>query len=163
MSVVYSSVAKEDEDFKKAKELADQFAEMTGRRPRIMIAKMGQDGHDRGAKVVATGYADLGFDVDMGPLFQTPEETAKQAVENDVHVVGVSSLAAGHKTLVPAVIAELKKLGREDILVYVGGVIPHQDYQFLFDAGAIAVFGPGTKVPTSAIQVLEILIDLAKK
>ena len=115
---------------------------------------MGQDGHDRGAKVVATGYADLGFDVDMGPLFQTPEETAKQAVENDVHVVGVSSLAAGHKTLVPAVIAELKKLGREDILVYVGGVIPHQDY---------AVFGPGTKVPTSAIQVLEILIDLAKK
>ena len=145
VSGVYSSVAKEDEDFKKAKELADQFAEMTGRRPRIMIAKMGQDGHDRGAKVVATGYADLGFDVDMGPLFQTPEETAKQAVENDVHVVGVSSLAAGHKTLVPAVIAELKKLGREDILVYVGGVIPHQDYQFLFDAGAIAVFGPGTK------------------
>ena len=163
VSGVYSSVAKEDEDFKKAKELADQFAEMTGRRPRIMIAKMGQDGHDRGAKVVATGYADLGFDVDMGPLFQPPEETAKQAVENDVHVVGVSSLAAGHKTLVPAVIAELKKLGREDILVYVGGVIPHQDYQFLFDAGAIAVFGPGTKVSKSAIQVLEILIDLAKK
>ena len=163
VSGVYSSVAKEDEDFKKAKELADQFAEMTGRRPRIMIAKMGQDGHDRGAKVVATGYADLGFDVDMGPLFQTPEETAKQAVENDVHVVGVSSLAAGHKTLVPAVIAELKKLGREDILVYVGGVIPHQDYQFLFDAGAIAVFGPGTKVSKNAIQVLEILIDLAKK
>ena len=163
VSGVYSSVAKEDEDFKKAKELADQFAEMTGRRPRIMIAKMGQDGHDRGAKVVATGYADLGFGVDMGPLFQTPEETAKQAVENDVHVVGVSSLAAGHKTLVPAVIAELKKLGREDILVYVGGVIPHQDYQFLFDAGAIAVFGPGTKVSKSAIQVLEILIDLAKK
>ena len=163
VSGVYSSVAKEDEDFRKAKELADQFSEMTGRRPRIMIAKMGQDGHDRGAKVVATGYADLGFDVDMGPLFQTPEETAKQAVENDVHVVGVSSLAAGHKTLVPAVIAELKKLGREDILVYVGGVIPHQDYQFLFDAGAIAVFGPGTKVSKSAIQVLEILIDLAKK
>ena len=163
VSGVYSSVAKEDEDFQKAKELANQFAEMTGRRPRIMIAKMGQDGHDRGAKVVATGYADLGFDVDMGPLFQTPEETAKQAVENDVHVVGVSSLAAGHKTLVPAVIAELKKLGREDILVYVGGVIPHQDYQFLFDAGAIAVFGPGTKVSKSAIQVLEILIDLAKK
>ena len=163
VSGVYSSIAKEDEDFQKAKKLADQFAEMTGRRPRIMIAKMGQDGHDRGAKVVATGYADLGFDVDMGPLFQTPEETAKQAVENDVHVVGVSSLAAGHKTLVPAVIAELKKLGREDILVYVGGVIPHQDYQFLFDAGAIAVFGPGTKVSKSAIQVLEILIDLAKK
>ena len=163
VSGVYSSIAKEDEDFQKAKKLADQFAEMTGRRPRIMIAKMGQDGHDRGAKVVATGYADLGFYVDMGPLFQTPEETAKQAVENDVHVVGVSSLAAGHKTLVPAVIAELKKLGREDILVYVGGVIPHQDYQFLFDAGAIAVFGPGTKVSKSAIQVLEILIDLAKK
>ena len=163
VSGVYSSIAKEDEDFQKAKQLADQFAEMTGRRPRIMIAKMGQDGHDRGAKVVATGYADLGFDVDMGPLFQTPEETAKQAVENDVHVVGVSSLAAGHKTLVPAVIAELKKLGREDILVYVGGVIPHQDYQFLFDAGAVAVFGPGTKVSKSAIQILEILIDLAKK
>ena len=163
VSGVYSSIAKEDEDFQKAKQLADQFAEMTGRRPRIMIAKMGQDGHDRGAKVVATGYADLGFDVDMGPLFQTPEETAKQAVENDVHVVGVSSLAAGHKTLVPAVIAELTKLGREDILVYVGGVIPHQDYQFLFDAGAVAVFGPGTKVSKSAIQILEILIDLAKK
>lgn len=163
VSGVYSSVANEDEDFKKAKELADEFAELTGRRPRIMIAKMGQDGHDRGAKVVATGYADMGFDVDMGPLFQTPAETAKQAVENDVHVIGVSSLAAGHKTLVPAVIEELKKLGREDILVYVGGVIPHQDYQFLFDAGAIAVFGPGTKVSKSAIQVLEVLLDLAKK
>ncbi|MDL2251741.1 methylmalonyl-CoA mutase [Odoribacter sp. OttesenSCG-928-J03] len=163
VSGVYSSVANEDKDFRKAKEMADQFAEMTGRRPRIMIAKMGQDGHDRGAKVVATGYADMGFDVDMGPLFQTPEETAKQAVENDVHIVGVSSLAAGHKTLVPAVIAELKKLGREDILVYVGGVIPHQDYQFLFDAGAIAVFGPGTKVSASAISVLEILMQLAKK
>ena len=163
VSGVYSSVAKEDEDFKRAKELADQFAELTGRRPRIMIAKMGQDGHDRGAKVVATGYADIGFDVDMGPLFQTPEETAKQAVENDVHVVGVSSLAAGHKTLVPAVINELKKLGREDILVYVGGVIPHQDYQFLFDAGAVAIFGPGTKVSKSAIQILEILLELAKK
>lgn len=163
VSGVYSSIADEDEDFKKAKRMADEFAELTGRRPRIMIAKMGQDGHDRGAKVVATGYADMGFDVDMGPLFQTPEETAKQAVENDVHVVGVSSLAAGHKTLVPAVIGELKKLGREDILVYVGGVIPHQDYQYLFDAGAIAVFGPGTKVPKSAIQVLEILLELAKK
>lgn len=163
VSGVYSSVANEDKDFKKAKEMADEFAELTGRRPRIMIAKMGQDGHDRGAKVVATGYADMGFDVDMGPLFQTPAETAKQAVENDVHVIGVSSLAAGHKTLVPAVIEELKKLGREDILVYVGGVIPHQDYQFLFDAGAIAVFGPGTKVSKSAIQVLEILLQLAKK
>ncbi|MDR0765682.1 MAG: methylmalonyl-CoA mutase [Odoribacteraceae bacterium] len=163
VSGVYSNVAGEDADFKRAKELTDRFAELTGRRPRIMIAKMGQDGHDRGAKVVATGYADLGFDVDMGPLFQTPEETARQAVENDVHVVGVSSLAAGHKTLVPAVVAELKKLGREDILVYVGGVIPHQDYQFLFDAGAIAVFGPGTKVPASAIQVLEILLQLNRK
>ena len=163
VSGVYSSVAGEDADFAKAKALTDEFAELTGRRPRIMIAKMGQDGHDRGAKVVATGYADMGFDVDMGPLFQTPEETAKQAVENDVHVVGVSSLAAGHKTLVPAVIAELKKLGREDILVYVGGVIPHQDYQFLFDAGAIAVFGPGTKVSKSAIQVMDILLQLAKK
>ena len=163
VSGVYSSIAKEDEDFKKAKEMADEFAELTGRRPRIMIAKMGQDGHDRGAKVVATGYADLGFDVDMGPLFQTPEETAKEAVENDVHVVGVSSLAAGHKTLVPAVINELKKLGREDILVYVGGVIPHQDYQFLFDAGAVAVFGPGTKVSKSAIQILEILLQLHRK
>ena len=155
VSGVYSSVAGEDADFEKAKAMTDEFAELTGRRPRIMIAKMGQDGHDRGAKVVATGYADMGFDVDMGPLFQTPEETAKQAVENDVHVVGVSSLAAG--------IAELKKLGREDILVYVGGVIPHQDYQFLFDAGAIAVFGPGTKVSKSAIQVMEILLQLARK
>ena len=163
VSGVYSSVAGEDADFEKAKAMTDEFAELTGRRPRIMIAKMGQDGHDRGAKVVATGYADMGFDVDMGPLFQTPEETAKQAVENDVHVVGVSSLAAGHKKLVPAVIAELKKLGREDILVYVGGVIPHQDYQFLFDAGAIAVFGPGTKVSKSAIQVMEILLQLARK
>ena len=163
VSGVYSSVAGDDADFEKAKALTDEFAELTGRRPRIMIAKMGQDGHDRGAKVVATGYADMGFDVDMGPLFQTPEETAKQAVENDVHVIGVSSLAAGHKTLVPAVIAELKKLGREDILVYVGGVIPHQDYQFLFDAGAIAVFGPGTKVSKSAIQVMDILLQLAKK
>ena len=163
VSGVYSSVAGEDADFEKAKAMTDEFAELTGRRPRIMIAKMGQDGHDRGAKVVATGYADMGFDVDMGPLFQTPEETAKQAVENDVHVVGVSSLAAGHKTLVPAVINELKKLGREDILVYVGGVIPHQDYQFLFDAGAIAVFGPGTKVSKSSIQVMDILLQLAKK
>ena len=163
VSGVYSSIADEDEDFKKAKTMTDEFAELTGRRPRIMIAKMGQDGHDRGAKVVATGFADMGFDVDMGPLFQTPEETAKQAVENDVHIVGVSSLAAGHKTLVPAVINELKKLGREDILVYVGGVIPHQDYQFLFDAGAVAVFGPGTKVSKSAIEVMKILLELAKK
>ena len=127
-----------------------------------MIAKMGQDGHDRGAKVVATGYADIGFDVDMGPLFQTPAETARQAVENDVHVVGVSSLAAGHKTLVPQIIKELEKLGRPDIMVVVGGVIPHQDYQFLYDAGAAAIFGPGTIVSDSAIKMLELLIAMRK-
>ena len=158
VSGVYSSIAKEDEDFQKAKKLADQFAEMTGRRPRIMIAKMGQDGHDRGAKVVATGYADLGFDVDMGPLFQTPAEAARQAVENDVHVMGVSSLAAGHKTLVPQVIEELKKLGREDIIVIAGGVIPAQDYDFLYKAGVAAIFGPGTSVSKAAVQILEILL-----
>jgi methylmalonyl-CoA mutase len=124
-----------------------------------MIAKMGQDGHDRGAKVVSTGYADVGFDVDMGPLFQTPDEAAKQAVENDVHVLGVSSLAAGHKTLVPSVIAELKKLGREDILVIAGGVIPSQDYQFLYDAGVAAIFGPGTSVSKAAIAILELLLE----
>ena len=159
VSGVYSAAIKNDENFKKAKLLADAFAEQEGRRPRIMIAKMGQDGHDRGAKVVATGYADVGFDVDIGPLFQTPAEAAKQAVENDVHILGVSSLAAGHKTLVPQVIEELKKHGREDIMVIVGGVIPKQDYQFLFDAGAIAIFGPGTKISEAAIQILEILID----
>ncbi|MCG9973163.1 methylmalonyl-CoA mutase [Christiangramia crocea] len=158
-SGVYSKEMKDNSSFNKARELADKFAEMEGRRPRIMIAKMGQDGHDRGAKVVATGYADLGFDVDIGPLFQTPAEAAQQAVENDVHILGVSSLAAGHKTLVPQVIEELKKLGREDIMVIVGGVIPSQDYQFLFDAGAVAVFGPGTKISDAAIQLLEILID----
>ena len=158
-SGVYSKEIKNDESFKKAQELADKFAEQDGRRPRIMIAKMGQDGHDRGAKVVATGYADVGFDVDIGPLFQTPQEAAKQAVENDVHILGVSSLAAGHKTLVPQVIEELKKYGRDDIMVIVGGVIPKQDYQFLFDAGAIAVFGPGTKISEAAIKILEILID----
>jgi methylmalonyl-CoA mutase len=158
-SGVYSKEIKDDASFKKAKELADQFAEQDGRRPRIMIAKMGQDGHDRGAKVVATGYADVGFDVDIGPLFQTPQEAAKQAVENDVHILGVSSLAAGHKTLVPQVIEELKKYGRDDIMVIVGGVIPKQDYQYLFDAGAIAVFGPGTKISEAAIKILEILID----
>ncbi|WP_298157231.1 methylmalonyl-CoA mutase [Flavobacterium sp.] len=157
-SGVYSKEIKNDESFAKAKQLADAFAKTEGRRPRIMIAKMGQDGHDRGAKVVATGYADVGFDVDIGPLFQTPAEAAKQAVENDVHILGVSSLAAGHKTLVPQVIAELKKYGREDIMVIVGGVIPAQDYQFLFDAGAVAVFGPGTKISEAAIQILEILI-----
>ena len=158
-SGVYSKEIKDDDSFKKARELADKFAEQDGRRPRIMIAKMGQDGHDRGAKVVATGYADVGFDVDIGPLFQTPKEAAKQAVENDVHILGVSSLAAGHKTLVPQVIEELKKYGREDIMVIVGGVIPKQDYQFLFDAGAVAVFGPGTKISETAIKILEILID----
>ncbi|MEY8869032.1 methylmalonyl-CoA mutase [Meridianimaribacter flavus] len=158
-SGVYSKEIKDDESFKKAKELADKFAEQDGRRPRIMIAKMGQDGHDRGAKVVATGYADVGFDVDIGPLFQTPQEAAKQAVENDVHILGVSSLAAGHKTLVPQVIEALKNYGRDDIMVIVGGVIPKQDYQYLFDAGAVAVFGPGTKISDAAIKILEILID----
>lgn len=158
-SGVYSKEIKDDSSFKKARALADTFAEQEGRRPRIMIAKMGQDGHDRGAKVVATGYADVGFDVDIGPLFQTPKEAAKQAVENDVHILGVSSLAAGHKTLVPQVIEELKKYGREDIMVIVGGVIPKQDYQYLFDSGAVAVFGPGTKISDAAIKILEILID----
>lgn len=158
-SGVYSKEIKDDKSFEKAKQLADIFAKQEGRRPRIMIAKMGQDGHDRGAKVVATGYADVGFDVDIGPLFQTPAEAAKQAVENDVHILGVSSLAAGHKTLVPQVIEELKKYGREDIMVIVGGVIPTQDYQFLFDAGAVAVFGPGTKISEAAIKILEILIE----
>jgi methylmalonyl-CoA mutase len=157
-SGVYSKEIKDDKSFEKAKQMADEFAMQEGRRPRIMIAKMGQDGHDRGAKVVATGYADVGFDVDIGPLFQTPAEAAKQAIENDVHILGVSSLAAGHKTLVPQVIEELKKYGREDIMVVVGGVIPAQDYQFLFDAGAVAVFGPGTKISEAAIKILEILI-----
>lgn len=158
-SGVYSKEIKQDNSFIKAREKANKFAEQDGRRPRIMIAKMGQDGHDRGAKVVATGYADIGFDVDIGPLFQTPEEAAKQAVENDVHILGVSSLAAGHKTLVPKVIEELKKYGREDIMVIVGGVIPKQDYDFLYEAGAVAVFGPGTKIGEAAIELLDILID----
>ncbi len=157
ISNVYSSQTKESDAFKRAQELTDKFAKMEGRRPRVMVAKMGQDGHDRGAKVVATGYADMGFDVDMGPLFQTPAEAAKQAVENDVHIFGASSLAAGHKTLLPQVIEELKKLGREDIMVVAGGVIPPQDYQFLFDAGVAAVFGPGTPVSTSAIRMMELL------
>jgi methylmalonyl-CoA mutase len=156
---VYSREIKEDGSFKKAQELADRFAEQDGRRPRIMVAKMGQDGHDRGAKVVATGYADLGFDVDIGPLFQTPKETAKQAVENDVHILGISSLAGGHKTLVPEVIKELKNYGREDIMVIVGGVVPKQDYPFLKEAGATAVFGPGTKISDAAIQILELLLE----
>jgi len=159
ISGVYSSIAMEDNDFIEAKDLADRLAEIVGRRPRIMIAKMGQDGHDRGAKVVATAYADLGFDVDIGPLFQTPEEAAKQAVENDVHIVGISSLAAGHKTLVPKVIEELKKLEREDIMVIAGGVIPKQDYAFLYDAGVAGVYGPGTKIPLAAKQILELLIE----
>lgn len=155
---VYKLETKDGTEFQKAGELAGRFAEMEGRQPRIMIVKMGQDGHDRGAKVVATGYADIGFDVDLGPLFQTPEEAAKQAAENDVHVLGVSSLAAGHKTLVPAVIEELKKLGRDDIMVVVGGVIPVQDYQFLYDAGAVAIFGPGTRITAAAVKILELLI-----
>lgn len=159
ISGVYSSESMGDKDFIKAKELADQFAELDGRRPRIMIAKMGQDGHDRGAKVVSTAYADMGFDVDIGPLFQTPAEAAKQAVENDVHILGVSSLAAGHKTLVPQVIDELKKLGREDILVIVGGVVPKQDYDYLFKAGAVGIFGPGTKISKAAQEILELMIE----
>ena len=158
ISGVYSSETKKDADFVKACELAEAFAKKEGRQPRIMVAKMGQDGHDRGAKVVATGYADCGFDVDMGPLFQTPAEAARQAVENDVHVMGVSSLAAGHKTLVPQVIEELKKLGREDIIVIAGGVIPAQDYDFLYKAGVAAIFGPGTSVAKAAVQILEILL-----
>jgi len=158
ISGVYASESGDDATYKDAKALADKFAKLEGRQPRIMIAKMGQDGHDRGAKVVATGYADIGFDVDMGPLFQTPAEAAKQAVENDVHVVGVSSLAAGHKTLVPQIIAELKKLGREDILVIAGGVIPAQDYDFLYKSGVVAIFGPGTSVPVAAKKILEVLI-----
>lgn len=159
VSGVYSSEAMEDVDFIKGKELATQFAQLEGRQPRIMVAKMGQDGHDRGAKIIATSFADLGFDVDIGPLFQTPAEAAKQAVENDVHILGVSSLAAGHKTLVPHVIAELKKLGREDIMVIVGGVIPQQDYDYLFKSGAVGVFGPGTKISKAAQEILGIMIE----
>jgi methylmalonyl-CoA mutase len=160
ISGVYSSEYKSDDDYKEARALVARFAEREGRQPRIMIAKMGQDGHDRGAKVVSTGYADIGFDVDIGPLFQTPAEAAKQAVENDVHILGVSSLAAGHKTLVPQVIEELKKLGREDILVIAGGVIPPQDYQFLYEAGVAAIFGPGTSISKAAKQILEILLEI---
>ena len=159
ISGVYSKEIKNDKEFKEAKELANKFAELEGRRPRIMIAKLGQDGHDRGAKVVSTGYADLGFDVDIGPLFQTPKEAVKQAIENDVHILGISSLAAGHKTLVPQVIAELKTYGREDIMVIAGGVIPAQDYQFLFDAGVAGIYGPGSKISKAAIEILNILID----
>ena len=158
ISGVYSSESMQDNEFEKARELADKFAALEGRRPRIMVAKMGQDGHDRGAKVIATSFADIGFDVDIGPLFQTPAEAAKQAVENDVHILGVSSLAAGHKTLVPQVIEELKKYGREDIMVVAGGVIPQQDYDFLYDAGVFGIFGPGTKISKAAISILELLI-----
>ncbi|MGQ2809786.1 methylmalonyl-CoA mutase, partial [Leptospira interrogans] len=158
ISGVYSSEIEDDSDFKRAKELSDKFATLEGRRPRIMIAKMGQDGHDRGAKVISTSFADMGFDVDIGPLFQTPGEAAKQAVENDVHILGVSSLAAGHKTLVPQVIAELKRLGREDIMVVAGGVIPQQDYDILYKAGVTGIFGPGTKISKAAADILELLI-----
>jgi methylmalonyl-CoA mutase len=160
ISGIYSSEYKLDDDFMKARDLVSLFAKKDGRQPRIMIAKMGQDGHDRGAKVISTGYADIGFDVDIGPLFQTPSEAAKQAVENDVHILGVSSLAAGHKTLIPQVIDELKRLGREDILVIAGGVIPPQDYQFLYNAGVAAIFGPGTSVSKAAKQILEILLEI---
>ena len=159
ISGVYSSESKDDDTYAKAKAMAEEFAKKAGRQPRIMIAKMGQDGHDRGAKVVSTGYADIGFDVDIGPLFQIPAEAARQAVENDVHVLGVSSLAAGHKTLVPQVMEELKKLGRDDIMVIVGGVIPAQDYQFLYDAGVVGIFGPGTSVSHAAINILEVLLN----
>ena len=158
ISGVYSSESKNDKDFEKACQLTEEYAKQEGRRPRIMVAKMGQDGHDRGAKVVATGYADCGFDVDMGPLFQTPAEAARQAVENDVNIVGASSLAAGHKTLIPQLIEELKKLGREDIMVIAGGVIPAQDYDFLYQAGVAAIFGPGTPVPYSACKMMELLM-----
>ena len=160
ISGVYSSEYKADSDLSEARKLVARFAEAEGRQPRIMVAKIGQDGHDRGAKVVSTGYADIGFDVDIGPLFQTPAEAAKQAVENDVHVLGISSLAAGHKTLIPLVIEELKRLGREDILVIAGGVIPVQDYQFLYNAGVVAIFGPGTSVAKAAKQILEILLEM---
>ena len=158
ISQVYSKEAMKDEDFLKAIDLVEKFSKLEGRRPRIMIAKMGQDGHDRGAKVIATAFADIGFDVDIGPLFQTPEEAAKQAIENDVHILGVSSLAAGHKTLVPAVIEELKSLGRSDIMVIAGGVIPQKDYPFLEDAGVFGIYGPGTKISTAAQEILNLLI-----
>ena len=152
-----------NEEFKKAQELSDRFAKKVGRRPRIMIAKLGQDGHDRGAKVIATSFADIGFDVDIGPLFQTPAEAAKQAAINDVHILGISSLAAGHKTLIPQVIQALKDLGRPDILVIAGGVIPPQDYDYLFDAGVAGVFGPGTVISRAAAEILSIMIDYFKK
>ena len=146
-------------EFQHARELSDRFAQLEGRRPRILVAKIGQDGHDRGAKVISTGFADLGFDVDIGPLFQTPQEVAMQAAENDVHIVGISSLAAGHKTLVPATIQALKEIGRDDIMVIAGGVIPPGDYEFLYQAGVKAVFGPGTPIPKAASELLSKLIE----
>ncbi|RME97932.1 MAG: methylmalonyl-CoA mutase, partial [Bacteroidetes bacterium] len=158
VSGIYSSEVRMDQDFQKARELVEAFAATEGRRPRIMIAKLGQDGHDRGAKVIATSFADLGFDVDVGPLFQTPAEAARQAVENDVHILGISSLAAGHKTLVPEVIQELAQLGRDDIYVIVGGVIPHQDYDFLYEQGVAGIFGPGTKIAKAAQAILKVLM-----
>ncbi len=163
VSGVYAKEIKMDEKFSNARKLSDEFAKLEGRRPRIMVAKLGQDGHDRGAKIIATSFADLGFDVDIGPLFQTPEEAARQAAENDVHILGISSLAAGHKTLVPETIHELEKIGRGDIMVIVGGVIPPQDYQLLFDAGAAAVFGPGTIIAEAAAEILSILINELKE
>jgi len=159
ISGVYEKEAEMDDTFHKARAMSDEFSEQEGRRPRILVAKLGQDGHDRGAKVISTGFADLGFDVDIGPLFQTPEEAARQAVENDVHVVGISSLAAGHKTLVPQVVEALKNFGREDILVVVGGVIPQQDYEVLHEKGATFVFGPGTVISKAAIAILEKLSE----
>ena len=158
ISGIYSAESHDDPEFQKARALAGRFASLEGRRPRILVAKMGQDGHDRGAKVIATAFADLGFDVDVGPLFQTPAEAARMATENDVHVVGVSSLAGAHKTLVPEIIGELKRLGREDIVVTVGGVIPPQDYDALYAAGAAGVFGPGSVIPTCACQILDVLL-----
>ena len=159
ISGVYSNESAMDKDFIEARRRSDEFAELAGRRPRILVAKMGQDGHDRGAKVIATSFADIGFDVDMGPLFQTPAEVAKQAAENDVHMVGVSSLAAGHKTLIPELISELKKLGREDIGVIAGGVIPEQDFEFLYNAGCVGIFGPGTKIAKAAQEILTLMIE----
>jgi methylmalonyl-CoA mutase len=158
VSGIYSNEISNDEAFRQARALADRFAELEGRRPRIMIAKLGQDGHDRGAKVIATSFADLGFDVDIGPLFQTPKEAARQAAENDVHILGISSLAAGHKTLVPATLQALAELGREDIMVVVGGVIPAQDYDYLYKEGVVGIFGPGTKIAKAAADILEVLI-----
>ena len=162
ISGVYAKEIKMNENFQNARNLTDQFFEIEGRRPRIMVAKLGQDGHDRGAKVIASSFADLGFDVDVGPLFQTPEEAARQAAENDVHILGISSLAAGHKTLVPQTIQALKEINRSDIMVVVGGVIPSKDYEFLFENGVMAVFGPGTIIADAAIEILDILIEVRK-